>query len=172
MFDLQPTLESELVMIRPLSVTDYEMLYSVASDPLLWEQHPASNRYQGPVFREFFDTAMASGGAFAIIDKATGNIIGSTRYYDLDEPNGIVLIGYTFLARSHWGTTFNRSVKNLMIAHAFKTMNAVRFQIGAQNIRSQTAIERLGAPRIGVESLPEADGSSVPHFLYEIQRSQ
>lgn len=171
MFNLQPTLENDLVLIRPLSISDFEALFAVASDPLVWEQHPNRDRYQGQVFREFFDTAMASGGAFVIIDKATGNIIGSTRYYDLDEPNGIVLIGYTFLARSHWGTTFNRSVKNLMIAHAFKTMNAVRFQIGAQNIRSQTAIERLGATRIDVEDLPELDGSTVPHVLYEIRKA-
>ena len=172
MFDLQPTLESDLALLRPLTMSDFEALFSVASDPLLWEQHPNSDRYQGPVFREFFDTAMASGGAFVIIDRADGKIIGSSRFYDLDEELGFVHIGYTFLARSHWGTTFNRSVKNLMIEHAFKTMNAVRFQIGAQNIRSQTAIERLGATRVGIADLPDANGITALHFLYEIQRPQ
>ena len=146
--NVQPVLENDSVHIIPLKHTDFEELYQVASDPLIWEQHPNKDRYKREVFQNFFDGAMQSGGAFKIIDKQSGKIIGSTRFYDLDMDNKSILIGYTFYGRDYWGSTYNPQVKKLMLDYAFQFLDKVYFHIGAQNIRSQKAIERLGATKV------------------------
>lgn len=163
-FDLQPTLTGRLVTLRPLGEDDFDDLYAVASDPLIWEQHPESNRHEEPVFREFFRGAMASGGAFAVMDAEAGRIIGSTRYHGYDEAKSEIEIGWTFLARSHWGGRFNGEMKRLMLEHAFRFARSVIFVIGVQNIRSQRSIERIGASRIGRRS----DDRGRESFVYRI----
>ena len=147
--DWQPTLRGELVELRPLRTDDFDALYAVASDRLIWEQHPASDRYKPEIFREFFDHAMASGGAFAVRDVATGRIIGSSRYLGYKPDRYEVEIGFTFLARSHWGGRHNGEMKRLMLEHAFRFVDTVVFLIGPTNIRSQKAIERIGAVHVG-----------------------
>ena len=102
-FDLQPHLRSELVELRPLTPNDWDELFAVASDPLIWEQHPECDRYKENVFRVFFKEARDSGGAFAIIDRKTQRIIGSTRFYGFDPKKSEIEIGWTFLARRYWG---------------------------------------------------------------------
>lgn len=141
---IQPILSNDFVRLQPLQNTDFEALYTVASDPLIWEQHPNKNRYQRSAFEIYFEGAMKSGGAFLILDVAHGNIIGSTRYYDFDELHSSVLIGYTFIARAYWGKQINKQIKQLMLAHAFQYVDTVLFHIGAENIRSQIAMQRVG----------------------------
>jgi len=143
--NLQPILENEFVTLNPLKPDDFEILYTVASDPLIWAQHPNPDRYKREVFETFFKGAIESGGAFLISDKSTMKAIGCTRYYDYDTQLSQVLIGYTFFARDHWGTTYNKATKSLMLDHAFNYVDHVKFHIGAANKRSQIAIERLGA---------------------------
>ena len=147
-FDLQPTLEGELLRLRPLRHDDWEALFSVASDPLIWEQHPQPTRYQEPVFREYFREAMESGGAFAVIDKKDGRIIGSTRFVGYEPGQSEIEIGFTFLARSHWGGTYNREMKDLLLRHAFRFVRHVVFMVGPQNFRSQKAMENIGGVRV------------------------
>lgn len=143
--DLQPVLENEFVKIIPLRNTDFERLYEVASDPLLWEQHPNKDRYKKEVFENFFKGAMESGGAFVVHDSKTGETIGSSRYYGYEKENDLVSVGYTFIARDHWGSTYNHALKKLMLDHAFESVSTVLFHIGAENIRSQKAILKLRA---------------------------
>jgi RimJ/RimL family protein N-acetyltransferase len=143
--NLQPVLENEFVSLHPLKHTDFESLFTVASDPLIWAQHPNPDRYKREVFETFFKGALESGGAFIISETNSGIVIGCTRFYDYDSQKSQVLIGYTFIARDHWGTTYNRAAKTLMLDHAFKFVDHVIFHIGALNKRSQIAIERLGA---------------------------
>lgn len=169
--DLQPTLGTERILLRPLKHDDLEALYAVASDPLIWEQHPNRDRYQRDVFEKFFQGAMDSRGAFAVIDTVSQEVIGSTRFYDLDPANDHVFIGYTFLARRCWGGSYNHEMKKLMIDHAFQSVNRVLFQIGANNIRSQMAVQRIGARYIRREDLLEPDGSTVEHLVFEIVKS-
>ena len=135
-FDLQPNLKGKLVELRPLRAEDYPDLYAVASDPLIWEQHPANDRYEEGVFKAFFHEAMDSRGALIIIDSSDGRIIGSSRFYGYEQDQSEIEIGWTFLARSHWGGTYNKEVKQLMLNHAFKYVNRVVFLIGPQNFRS------------------------------------
>jgi len=147
-FDLQPTLEGELLRIRLLREEDWEALFAIASDPLIWEQHPEATRYQENVFREYFREALDCGGAFAVIAKKTGRIIGSSRFIDYDESRSEIEIGYTFLARAYWGGAYNREMKDLMLRHAFRFVRHVVFLVGAQNLRSQKAMEKIGGVRV------------------------
>ena len=155
-FDLQPTLTGKLVKLRPLRVEDFHDLYAVASDPLIWEQHPNSDRYQHEVFQEFFRQALESGGAFVAIDLKDGRIIGSSRFHGYNPEKSEIEIGWTFLARSHWGGAYNREMKQLMLRHAFRFVNSVVFLVGPQNLRSQKAMEKIGGVRVG--SRPDTTG--------------
>ncbi len=76
--DLQSTLEDNLVKLRPLSDADFESLYEVAKDPLIWEQHPEKNRYESATFKNFFKEAIESKGALLISDKSRNLVIGSS----------------------------------------------------------------------------------------------
>ena len=167
-FVLQPLLENEFVKLVPLKEEDFEILYKAASDPLIWEQHPNKNRWQREVFQNFFKGAMESKGAFIIYNTKTNEVIGSSRFYDWNEEKSNVSIGYTFYTRSHWGGKYNPSAKQLMIQHAFKYVDAVIFHIGADNIRSQKAIERLGAKKIAEEEMAYYGEDTKLNFVYEI----
>ena len=149
-FDLQPDLKGKLIRLRPLKPEDWDDLFAVASDALIWEQHPESDRYKEDVFRIFFQDALESGGAFVVIDRKSQRIIGSTRFYGYDQEKSEIEIGWTFLARKYWGGRYNREMKQLMLRHAFKFVESVVFYVGEKNIRSQTAMEKLGAIKEGL----------------------
>ena len=165
-FEYQPVLKGELVELRPLRADDYEALYAVASDPGIWEQHPAVDRYQEAVFREFFQEALACGGTLVAVDAEDGRVIGSSRFHDYDAGRREVEIGWTFLARSHWGGRYNGEMKRLMCEHAFAFVDSVVLLIGMENTRSQRAAERLGATRAGTR--PDAGGRR--SWVYHIAR--
>ena len=148
-FDLQPMLQGALVKLRPLRPEDFPSLYAAASDPLMWAQHPDRDRYKEEVFREFFRDALESGGALLAVDTATDRVIGSSRFHGYHSEKREVEIGWTFLARSHWGGRYNREMKHLMLRHAFRFVDTVVFLIGPDNVRSQRAVENIGAVRIG-----------------------
>src|SRR5262249_29969087 len=148
-FDLKPHLKGELIELRPLRPEDWSDLFAVASDPLIWEQHPESDRYKEDVFKTFFAGALESRGAFVVIDTSTQQIIGSTRFHGYDPEKSEIEIGWTFLARKYWGGKYNREMKDLMLAHAFKYVANVAFFVGENNIRSQRATEKIGGIRSG-----------------------
>jgi RimJ/RimL family protein N-acetyltransferase len=143
-FELQ-TLTGNLIEARPLRPDDFEALFEAASDPLIWEQHPEKDRYKREVFQKYFDGAIESKGAFAVIDRKSGRIIGSSRYWNLDFAHSEVEIGWTFLERAFWGGAYNRELKSLMLAHAFRFVDRVVFVVGEDNLRSQRALEKIGA---------------------------
>ena len=166
-FDLQPTLKGGLLELRPLRPEDFHDLYAVASDPLIWEQHPANDRYKEEVFKEFFRQALESGGAFIVIDAKNGQVIGSSRFYGYDMEKSEIEIGWTFLARSHWGGIYNREMKQIMLRHAFQFVNSVIFLVGRTNFRSQKAIEKIGGVRMG----SRADAAGRDSYVYQITAS-
>jgi N-acetyltransferase len=170
-FELQPHLVGELVELRPLRPEDWDDLFGVASDPLIWEQHPASDRYQENVFQEFFQGALASGGAFVAIDRATRKIIGSTRYYGYNAGKSEIEIGWTFLARSHWGGKYNGEMKRLMLDHAFQFVENVVLLVGPTNFRSRKAVEKVGGVEVGVRD-GTLNGVVVEHIVYRIRRPE
>ena len=166
-FDLQPTLKGELLTLRPLRPEDFHDLYAVAADPLIWEQHPHRDRHREEVFRQFFHEALESGGALIVIDSDDDQVIGSSRFHAYDPEKSEIEIGWTFLARSRWGGLYNREMKQLMLRHAFRFVKKVVFLVGPQNLRSQRALEKIGAVREG----SRLDGSGRDSLVYQITAS-
>ena len=161
---MQPTLRGKLVELRPLRPDDFDALFAVAQDPLIWDQHPASDRYKEDVFRDFFREAMDCGGAFIVIDAADGRVIGSSRYFGYDEGRSEIEIGWTFLARSHWGGRYNREMKELMLRHALGFVDHVVLLVGPRNFRSRRAVEKIGGVEIGTR----VNGNGRESVAYEI----
>ncbi len=169
--DRQPTLEGETLLLRPLREEDWDTLYAVASDPLIWVVHPGHDRWQEAVFREFFANAMDHRGALVVIDKASGAIIGSSRYQGLDAADGgSVEIGWTFVARAYWGGRVNRELKRLMLTHALASVARADFRVGEDNVRSRGAMVKIGGRLSGRTEVVEVAGKPVRHVIYEIDR--
>ena len=169
--DRQPVLDGERLYLRPLTQADWGALYAVASDKLLWEKHPSHDRWQEPVFRAFFDDALAKGGALAIVDKASGAVIGSSRFQGYDPAGeGEVEIGWSFLARPYWGLGYNAEFKRLMLAHAFRWVERVLFRVGADNVISRKAMANIGGRLTGTTYFEERAGRPVEHVVFEITR--
>ena len=166
-FDLQPVLQGELLGLRPLRPEDFHDLYAVASDPLIWEQHPVKDRYKEEVFQGFFREALESGGTLIAMDSKDGQVIGSSRFHGYEKKKSEIEIGWTFLARTHWGGIYNKEMKQLMLRHAFQFVNSVVFLVDPQNLRSQRAMEKIGGVRVG--SRPDAGGRD--SFVYQMTAS-
>jgi RimJ/RimL family protein N-acetyltransferase len=163
-FDSQPILKGKLLELRPLRPDDFENLFAVARDPLIWEQHPDKDRCRPEQFGIFFREALDSGGALIAVDTRDGRVIGSSRFHGYDEHRSEVEIGWTFLARSHWGGRYNGEMKQLMLEHAFRFVDRVIFLIGPHNHRSRRAVEKIGGVLVG--SRPDASGRD--SVIYQI----
>ncbi len=170
--DWQPVLEGERLRLRPLRPEDWDALFAVASDPDIWAGHPMHDRWQEPVFRKFFDDALANGGALAVVEKESGEIVGSSRFqnHDLSEA-GAVEIGWTFLARRLWGTGANAEMKRLMLGHALRFVERVDFRVGEANVISRKAMEHIGGRLTDRVDVTETPDGPVRHVVYEIDRA-
>lgn len=146
-FQLQPTLTSELLSLRPLTEHDFENLCAAAADPLIWAQHP-KNRSDRTVFTEFFTDTLASGGGLVALEASTGAVIGTSRYNGYDEEKSEIEIGWSFLARAYWGGRYNSEMKRLMLEHAFQFVENVIFVVDSENLRSQKAVEKIGGKHV------------------------
>ena len=144
--------------LAPLEDGDRDGLYGAAADPGTWAQHPARRRHERPEFDRYFDEVIR-GGTLCARESGSGRIIGCSRFYRPPEDPADIAIGYTFLARSHWGGAWNRRMKTLMVTHAFAHVPRVWFHIAPTNTRSRIATERLGAVLV---STGEVDLGSGP----------
>ena len=169
-FAHQPVLETDTILLLPLQESDFAELYAVAADPKIWEQHPTKNRWQEAVFATFFEGAIQSQGAFKIVDKATGATMGSTRIYDYDPADNSILIGYTFYGTQYWGKGINHAVKTLMLNYLFEFVDTVRFHIGANNVRSQIAIQRLGAVKVAEQEMAYYGEQPKLNLVFEVTK--
>lgn len=169
-FSIQKILENHEYQLIPLQQGDFESLYEVASDPKVWEQHPNKDRYKREVFENFFKGAMESKGAFKIIDKSSGNVLGSTRFYDFDESKKSIFIGYTFYGTNSWGKKVNPKIKKLMLDYIFQFVDKVYFHIGKENFRSQISLERLGGQKVAEEEVAYFGEPTRTNFVYEIKK--
>jgi RimJ/RimL family protein N-acetyltransferase len=165
---LQPMLNGPTLQLRPLRPDDVEDLYQAASDPLIWAQHPSSSRYQRPVFQSWFEEAIASAGALAVIDREKDRMIGTSRYYDWDLDKKEIAIGFTFLARAYWGGAVNAELKRLMLEHAFQWARTVWFHIAPQNLRSRKAMEKIGG-KLAHQGIKHMTGGSHEYCFYKIE---
>ena len=169
-FDLQPRLVGDLLELRPLRADDWEGLFTAAADPMIWTLHPCHDRYKEEVFREYFREALESGGALVAVDRKSQKIIGSTRYFWYGPERRELEIGWTFLARSHWGGDYNAEMKRLMLAHAFTFVDSVIFLVGTTNLRSRRALEKIGANLTNRRDTRTLHGKAIEHVIYEINK--
>jgi N-acetyltransferase len=166
---MRPTLSDDLVTLRPLAAGDWDALFAVASDPEIWAIHPAHDRWKEPVFRTYFDESLASNGGLLALDKASGKVIGASRYDIRVCLEGEVEIGWTFLARSHWGGRYNHAIKRLMLAEAFaKGFHTAIFLVGEPNLRSRAAMVKIGGRLTDRRFAWEMAGVDVAHLIYAI----
>ena len=172
LINFKPTLKNSLVTATPLLQTDFESLLQAASDPLIWEQHPNKNRWQPEVFKNYFEGAIKSGGAFLVTNTQTNEVIGSSRYSDYDAATNTISVGYTFFIRSHWGGGYNYALKQLMLQHIFQYVDTVKFFIGAVNKRSQISLERFGAIKTGEEQTAYYGEPAKLDYVYAITKAQ
>lgn len=169
-FSIQPILENENLKLIPLWENDFERLYEVASDSKVWEQHPNKNRFERDVFKNFFKGAMESKGAFLVLDKSTDEIAGSTRFYDFNDEENSIFIGYTFYGTKFWGKGINPQIKKMMLDYIFQFVEKVIFHVGATNFRSQKAMGKLGAVKtIEIETAYYGEPNRL-NFQYEIKK--
>lgn len=169
--DRQPVLEGERLLLRPLREDDWEALFAVAADPQIWAVHPAHDRWQEPVFRAFFEDALSQGGALAVIEKASGQVVGSSRFQGHDPADGgSVEIGWTFLARRLWGGGYNAEMKRLMLTHALRSVHRVDFRVGEGNVISRGAMANIGGVLSDREDITMIGGEAYRHVIYEITR--
>ena len=150
MLDLQPTLRGPKITLRPLAADDFRQIFDAASDPRVWAQHPDPDRGTREGFPPYFDGALKSKGCLVAIEAE--RLIGWSRFSNY-VPARSVAIGYTFLARSHWGGTGNAEMKRLMLTHAFTDVEDVLFTVAERNLRSRRAVEKLGAEIAGTDAV-------------------
>jgi RimJ/RimL family protein N-acetyltransferase len=170
--DLQPVLIGNKITLRPLMRDDFEQLFLAASDPIIWELHPDSERYKREIFlQRFFESALDCGGALVVEEKESGLIIGSSRYYEWNPVSKEISIGYTFIERRHWGVGTNQELKDLMLNHIYQWATMVWFHVGGINMRSRRAVEKLGAI-LSHEKERELEGKPYTQIYYKLERSQ
>jgi N-acetyltransferase len=169
--DFQPTLTGPKVIVRPIMAGDWKEMFAAGSDPKIWDVHPVRDRYTEPQFRKFFDGAVNSKMGFAFVDRKSGRLIGSSRYYGFEPEKSEIEIGWTFLVRSHWGGATNREVKRLMLDHAFTFVDTVIFWVGETNWRSQGAMTKIGGIRREGLFTREVSGDA-PYFIFEITKAR
>lgn len=149
-------LEGRHVRLEPLTLEHLPALAQVAFDPDLW-QWTISRVATEQDLRAYVDAALALQAAgtalpFCTIATETGAAIGSSRFGNYDEANRRVEIGWTWIARPWQRTAANAEAKRLMLGYAFEALGCLRveFKTDALNLRSQGALEKLGAVREGV----------------------
>lgn len=164
-FDRQPTLRGPKFLVRPLEASDHDAFVAVAADPLIWEEHPESDRAIPEKVERFFADALASGGA-VVVTTAAGEIVGSSRFEEPGPEGDRILIDHTFLARPYWTPEDYLEVKGLLFDHAFTTFGKVELRVGVDNGRTRGAVEDiLGAAYVDTVATPLGD-----HAAYELSR--
>ena len=170
------TLASEHLRLEPLGLQHVEGLKRAAADGELWNIRltsvPEPDDTRGYIERALQGFAEGHRLAFAVIDAASGDVIGSSSYHDIVPAVERLEIGYTWYAKSRQRTSVNAGAKLLLMTHAFDTLDAklVGWRTDNFNFASQRAIERLGARRDGVlrHHALRRDGSVRDTLMYSM----
>jgi RimJ/RimL family protein N-acetyltransferase len=149
------TLEAQHVRLEPLKLEHAPGLAEIGLDEDLWKWIPAPVRTPEEM-TAYVRSALneqASGSAlpFALIERASGRAIGSTRYGNIDRAHHRVEIGWTWVARQWQRSAINTEAKYLLLRHAFETLKCIRVELKTDsfNERSRAAILRIGASEEG-----------------------
>ena len=147
-------LTGEILQLEPLRQEHAQGLYNRGRSAGDWSYMPRACFIEMADTRQWIDEAIAAPGQlpFAIVEKAKGKVIGSTRYLNIRPEHRSLEIGWTWLGQQWQRTAANTEAKLLLLCHAFDRLGCVRveFKTDARNARSQRALERIGATREGV----------------------
>jgi N-acetyltransferase len=168
-FDPQPEIMSETLAVRPLRREDFKGLFAAAGHPEVWAGHPAKDRYKRETFEPYFEFLLERGGTIVVVDQASRQIIGCSRYYVAPDQPESISIGFTFLNHAYWGGGTNYQLKRLMLDHAFKSYPEVWFHIAPTNIRSQKATAKLGAEH-AYDATLDLSGSPTPWMCFRLSQ--
>ncbi len=148
-------LENRRVRLRPLETADFEALKAVAFDPDIW-RYTLTRGDDAVSLAAYLATALHERQAgrrypFAIIDRVTGDLAGSTSYYNVHLDDQRLSIGYTWVGTRFQRTGLNRAAKHLLLCHAFGELQCERVELetDARNLPSQQAMRRMGATEEG-----------------------
>ncbi len=170
------TLENEVVKLKPLELSDLQEILETGSYPEIWS-HMSTTIEKKEDVNNFVENALRAKDEktefpFVIVDKQSGDIIGSTRFMDIDDKHQRLEIGYTWLTPAYWRTAINTNCKYLLLQHCFEHLHLQRVQIKTDhdNIRSQKAIERIGATKEGIlrNHMIRKDGTIRHTVMYSI----
>lgn len=164
-------LKDDLVEASALQENNFAELFKAANDPIIWEQHPNKNRYKQEEFSIYFEGAIKETTAFLVRDMNTKEVIGCSRYYDYNELEKKITIGYTFFITKCWGKEYNKRLKKLMIDYAFQFVDTIIFVVGAVNKRSQIAVERLGATKVKEQTTAYYGEQPKLDFIYHLNKA-
>lgn len=151
-----PVLEDRHVRLEPLADSHHASLCEVGLDPDLWELIPyrvtTPQEMTAYIDRALKDQAAGVSLPFVTVDRASGKIVGSTRYMNVEPAHRRVEIGATWIARPWQRTAINTEAKYLMLRYAFETLGCLRveFKTDVLNRRSRNAIQRIGAMEEGI----------------------
>lgn len=169
-------LVGETVRLVPLENSHKTELSRILLSPEVWE-FTWRTIHTAEELDQVLTTAMENKNngsqlPFTIIDQTTGAIMGTTRIGDIDLNNRNVEIGWTWLSPPYWGTGANTECKYLLLRHCFEELKLIRvqFSVSGQNVRSQRAVERIGARKEGVfrKHRIKQDGSIHDNIFYSI----
>jgi N-acetyltransferase len=150
------TLEGSHVRLEPLSESHHEPLCAVGLDPELWKLIPIQVLDRDQMMRYIrnvlSDQEKGASIPFATVDRASGQVVGATRFMNIDVPHKRVEIGSTWIARPWQRTAINTEAKYLMMRYAFESLgcNRVELKTDALNTQSRNAILRIGAKEEGI----------------------
>ncbi|GAB3574493.1 GNAT family N-acetyltransferase [Hymenobacter daeguensis] len=154
-FSAPIVLENSRVRLRPLELTDFEALKAVAFDAELWRytltRGDDAVSLAAYIRQAVEDRQQGRRYPFAIIDRETGELAGSTSYYNVAEPDQRLSIGYTWVGTRFQRSGLNRACKHLLLSHAFCQLGCERVELetDSRNHKSRTAMARMGATEEG-----------------------
>ncbi|MBL7813742.1 MAG: GNAT family N-acetyltransferase [Saprospiraceae bacterium] len=168
------SLEGHLIRLEILEPRHLYVMEAIASNPLIWQNLPIEGWRNDVFWRWAYDSleCQKKGQAFVfvVIDQHSGKIVGTTRYQDMDCQHNKTDIGWTWYDPSVWGKGYNFEAKKLMLTHAFEVwkVGRVGFKVDERNMRSQRALEKIGARCEGLirKHMIRPDGSSRNSLLY------
>ena len=144
------------VQLQPLKEDHFEELVNLGNDKAIWQHIPVAMNTQFDRLQALISGMVEKGKGtqfpFAILHKASGRLIGSTRFMDMHQQHLKLEIGWTWLHPDHWGTRANPECKLLLLSHCFEVLKTrrVHLKTDEHNIRSRKAIAKIGASFEGI----------------------
>src|SRR6187402_3492266 len=171
------TLTGRHVRLEPIAETHIDSLLRHAADPEVWTHFGGAKLDTPDALRDRVAKQQAERErgdvlTFAVVPLATGEAVGTTTYFEVSAPDRRLEIGSTWLGRAVWRSAVNTECKYLLLRHAFEVLGCLRVQLKTdiRNLRSQTAIERIGAVKEGVlrNHMRRRDGTQRDTVMYSI----